>query len=46
MRRLVSRSEPLAPAFLWRLWGASWRGLVSYDQASRLAADRAASTVV
>lgn len=43
--RLVSRGEPLAPGLLWRLWGASWQGLVSYGQASRLAADRAVHTV-
>jgi GT2 family glycosyltransferase len=38
LRRLALRDEPLPATALWRLWGASWRGLVSYAQASRLAA--------
>jgi GT2 family glycosyltransferase len=44
-RRIVSRGEPLPAPLLWRLWGASWRGLISYGQALRLAADRATHTV-
>ena len=46
LRRLAFRDEPLPTVVLWRLWGASWRGLASYDQASRLAAERSTGTTV
>jgi GT2 family glycosyltransferase len=46
LRRLAFRDEPLPAVALWRLWGASWKGLMSYAQASRLAAERSARTVV
>jgi len=44
LRRLAFRDEPLPATALWRLWGASWRGLASYAQASRLAAERSVRT--
>lgn len=45
LRRLTFQDEPLPAAVLWRLWGAHWRGLASYNQASRLAAERSAKTI-
>jgi glycosyltransferase involved in cell wall biosynthesis len=42
--RLAFRDDPLPAPVLWRLWGAHWRGLLSYGQASRLAAERSAGT--
>jgi len=44
LRRLVTRTEPLPAAVLWRLWRSNWRGLTSYGQASRLAAERSRAT--
>ena len=41
VRRLAFKGDPLPAAILWRMWGASWRGLTTYDAAIRLAHQRA-----
>ncbi|MEN8130478.1 MAG: glycosyltransferase [Pseudomonadota bacterium] len=41
VRRLTFRSDLLPAAILWRMWGASWRGLMIYPTATRLARQRA-----
>ena len=42
VRRLAFKGDPLPAAILWRMWGASWCGLTTYDAATRLAHQRAA----
>lgn len=43
--RLLFRRDPLPARLLWKLWGASWQGVVTYPTAARLARERAAGVV-